>query len=349
MSIARVMVDGQEYPIAPMEPQKCDHPGPSYPVTVTPEVARHWLRYNYVNRPVREDKVKDYGADMSRRDFGINGAAIGFSRPYRALEHEDVPEGQVAIMDGQHRLLACAAGTTPIVTYVTYGLNPDLWHTIDTNIKRKLSDALRKDGEVSIITLASVIMRCHAWESGNQRLDLRRNTKTHSQLLDFFHVHPEIRRSTQISGRTAVAFKDSTGQSMRKSVPGLAHWLFMQVDEATTPEFFARLGDGAMMPSHDPLMTLRRRLVKDLTVRKQVDGDSRRRLPRVEDWEYLCYFIRTWNARLHWLLLPEEKQQTFTFAPLSHRDNGRIPEIKTPQQVLDEMSKRLAREDVQNA
>lgn len=343
MSVARVLVDGQEYPIAPLEPERWDHPSPAYPVAVTPEVARHWLRYNYRNRTQREAGKKDYSADMRTGNFDINGATVSFTRPHREGEDELVPTGAVAVLDGQHRLESCAASGSSFVTYVAYGLAPRVRHTVDTGIKRSFGDVLHMRGERNSIITASVVQRCYSWEQGNQHLNMKKGGKTHSLLLDFFLKHPEINRSVDIAVRAYVDFEESTRQPLRRSVVGLAHWLFMGVDETVAPEFFARVGDGATMEKHDPIMALRRRLVKDLTVKKQMDGDSRRRIPKVEDWEYLCYFIRTWNARLEWLLLTEEEQEKYSFMLLGPKDNERIPTIKTPQQALDEAAKRLSR------
>lgn len=345
MAVQQVWVDGIEYPMAPLEPEKWDHPTPANLVAITPEVARRWLGYNYRNRTLREGGKRDYSADMRQRNFTINGSTITFTRPHRAGEDELVPEGSVSLLDGQHRLESCVSSGTPFVTYVAYGLAPEVRLTVDTGIKRKLPDVLKLSGEHSTYVLASVITRCHSWETGNYHLNAKRGGKTHTALINFLEEHPEVRRSVQVAMQTRAAFSETTSYSLRQSVLGLAHWLFMQVDETAAPEFFVRLGDGAKMETHDPLMFLRRRFVRDLSVKRQEDGDSRRQLPTVEDWQYLCYIIRTWNARLLYSNLPEEQKPLYNYALLGPSDSKRMPAIKTPDQAFADAVKYLEKDD----
>lgn len=347
MSIQQVSVDGIEYPLAPMEPEKWDQPSPANLMAVTPEVARNWLRYNYRNRTQREQGKRDYSADMRERNFPINGSTITFSRPHLAGEDELVPEGSVAVMDGQHRLESCATGGVPFVTYVAFGLAPSVRHTIDTGIRRQLNDVLHMRGEHYSNDLASVSLRAYVWSRGSYHLPSTKGGKTHSRILEFIDENPEVRRSVEVAVRCHADFAGSTGHPLRKSVTGLAHWLLMKSDEIRTPEFFARMGDGAEMVKHDPIMFLRRRLVRDQTVKKQENGDSRRRIPYVEDWQYLCYIIRTWNARLEWDLLKMAEQEAYTYVLLGPNDGKKIPPIKTADQVQTMVERRRAKE--QNA
>jgi hypothetical protein len=332
MTIVEITVNGRKYPIAPVDPELHDHPTPAYLLAVTPEVARAWLGYNWRNRSQREAGKRDYSADMADGNFAINGTTITFSRPLAEGEDPDVPAGKPVLMDGQHRLEACVQSKSPFVTYVAFGIDPAVRPTIDTGIKRQFSDVLQLRGESNTIVLASVVRKVHAWKGGDYHLTMKKVTATNTQMAEFFQEHPELRRSAQIASRVQGEFQLSTGQSIRQSVTGLAHWLFMAADETLAPEFFARVGDGADMKTQHPIMHLRRRVVKDQTVRKQIG--TRREIAYVPDWQMLCYFIRTWNAYLRWEVSTDKERENFkTFAMLGGTDQKRIPLIRTLGQV----------------
>lgn len=332
MGIVEVVVNGKSYPVAPVEPELHEHPTPAHLHAITPSVAQAWLGYNWRNRNQRESGKRDYSADMAENNFAINGTTITFSRPLGQGEDADVPAGKPVLMDGQHRLEACVRSKTPFVTYVAYGIDPGVRPTIDTGIKRSFSDVLQMRGEGNSVVLASIVRKVHAWKNGDQHLTMKKVAATNMQMAEFFHEHPEIRRSAQISSRSHNEFQLTTGQPLRQSVVGLAHWLFTQADETMAPEFFARLGDGAEMPLSHPIMALRRRLVKDQTVKKQVY--TRREIVFVPDWTQLCYYIRTWNAHLDWELSTEQERETFKARVLlGPMDSKRMPTIKTLKQV----------------
>lgn len=344
MAVMNVTVDGVEYPVAPLEPELHDKPTPAHLMAITPEVARSWLGYNWRNRNQRESGKKDYSSDMGAKAFAINGSTITFSRPLAEGEDEDVPAGKPVLMDGQHRLEACERSRTPFVTYVAFGIDPGVRPTIDTGIKRSYSDVLTMRGEVNAVVLSSVVRKVHAWANGDFHLTMKRVSATNTQMDMFLAEHPEIRRSAQVASSTHHEFKLSSGHNLRQSVVGVAHWLFTRADESLAPEFFARLGDGAQMPVGHPIMALRRRLVKDLTERKQVQ--TRREIPFVPDWTQLCYYIRSWNAFLAWSVSTEAELAQFPpHAMLGPNDSKRMPQVKEVRQIsVRKESKALKRE-----
>ena len=342
MGVKSVIVDGVEYDVAPLEPEHHDKPSPAYPMAVTPEVAKSWLKYNYRNRNQRKTGKRDYASDMASGNYDVNGTTVTFSRPLAKGEDPDVPVGNVMLIDGQHRLEACIAANTPFVVYVAYGIKPEARRTVDTGIGRSLADILAMDGEINTIVLASVVKRAYFWDRGDSHLMMREESFTHAEGLDFLDKHPELRRSTEIASRTHSAFGLTTGQNLRTSVAGLAHWLFMQADEAAAPEFFARLGDGTGMNFDNPVNQLRRRLIKDKTQKIQVA--TRRETYTAPDWQMLCYFIRSWNA---YLLGPKLDGTYADIVMVGPRDKDVMPTISTAETVkaiLDARIAKLARE-----
>lgn len=336
MSIKSVMVDGEEYDVAPMEPTKCERPSPAHLMAVTPEVAQSWLRSNHRNRNQRKNGMRDYAADIAQERYDINGTTITFSRPLREGEDENVPSGSVILIDGQHRLEACVKAGKPFVTYVAFGIKPEARRTVDTGIRRTLGDVFAMDGETNAMVLASVTKRAYFWEQGDHHLRMREEAFTHAQGQAFLQAHEELRRSSEIAARTKSQFDLTAGVDLRQSVAGLAHWLFMQADEAMAPEFFARLGDNAGIELDHPVSLLRRRLIRDK--RQKVQVVSRREIYTAPDWQMLCYYIRSWNV---YLAGPNAKGEYADFALIGRSDGDRMPTIATSEAIR---KSRFARE-----
>lgn len=338
MTTLMVLIDGDEYEVAPVEPEHHNRPSPAYPVAITPEVAASWLKHNYRNRSQRKAGKRDYGSDMLGKRYDVNGTTITFSRPLKEGEDENVPAGSVMLIDGQHRLEACVASRATFVTYVAYGIKPEARRTVDTGIKRQLADVLTMEGESNAFVLASVVKRAYFWEKGDKHLSMRDEEFTHSLAEEYLSQHPELRRSTEIAARTHAAFDLTTGQKLRASVTGLAHWLFMQADGAMAPEFFARVGDGAEIGLDHPVSVLRRRLVKDRTQKVQLM--TRREIHNTPDWQMLCYFIRSWNV---YLKGPRADGGYADFALVGRNDHKTMPAIATSASVQAEEEARLSR------
>lgn len=343
MSTLMVTLDGVEYPVAPIEPDKLDRPGPMVLMAITPYVAKCWLRHNRINRTQREHGKRDYSADMKDGNFVVNGASITFTRPYRKGESENVPEGEVVLLDGQHRLESCANSGETFVTYVGFGFAPEVRHTVDTGIKRTYGDVLRLRGEKDTNVLASIVRKAALWTNGDRHVIGKNKGLTHSMMDEYFQGHPELRRSAEVARLAHSEFSRSSGHQLRQAVVGLAHWLFMQADETLAPEFFARLGDGCEMHRDDPVMQLRRRLMADLTRPRQERGMTRKEISFVPDWQQLCYYIRTWNTRLLYVHLPQDEQVGYTFAMVGPKDKEKIPEIRGTDWAYDELQRMAAR------
>lgn len=315
MTAATITYKGNEYEIAPIEPLRSDVPASGIFV-ITPAVAESWNGYNRHNRNKRETGSRDYGADMKNEDFELNGETIKLSRPLLKGENPKVPEGHIVIIDGQHRLDACIKSGKPFVTFVAYGLPPEVIHTVDSGIKRQFKDSLSLSNEKDTALLGSTVRQARAWEMGDQRFGSK-SRMTKPQGRKFLADHPELRRSVEVAQQTRHDNPD-----VRPTVTAVAHWLFMKAEPELAPEFFARVGDGANLDRNHPIMQLRRRLTKDVRSQK-VEGRS-------PDWRIMAYYIRTWNATL------ANNENFVLFAP---GDANSLPEIKTRKQVEEELAK----------
>ncbi|MFI8278556.1 hypothetical protein ACIGBH_27520 [Streptomyces sp. NPDC085929] len=235
-------------------------------LTVTPGMAREWLKQNDHNRLIRPRAVTDYARDMAAGAWLMNGEAIK-----RAADG--------TLLDGQHRLLAVIESGTAVSMLVITGLPVTTQETMDSGRKRNAGDALTLRGEVNASVLASILRRVWQWEQGDHRLN-GRATPTTAELSSLLTERPEIRRSAEIAGRVHQQFR-----YMPQSVTGTAHHVFSRINGEETVWFFARLGDGAELPGGHPILTLRNRIISD-----RADGRA------IPDYRLMAYLIRTWNA-----------------------------------------------------
>lgn len=123
-----------------------DHPPVhSVMIRIAPEVARDLLnRTNKDNRNVRATHAAIMAKSMRSGDYEVTGDSIKF----------DV-EGQ--LLDGQHRLLACADSGVALVTHVVFGLPKKIFDTLDRGARRSASDVLAKAGYHNTHLLAATI------------------------------------------------------------------------------------------------------------------------------------------------------------------------------------------------
>lgn len=100
--------------------------------TITPEIARAYLKRNTENRHIRKVSVRNYATDMRNGNWQLTPQGISF--------YED---GTLA--DGQHRLLAVLQANVPIEMQVTYDV-PNTSKILDMGMKRSADDVLRFSG-----------------------------------------------------------------------------------------------------------------------------------------------------------------------------------------------------------
>jgi hypothetical protein len=204
---------------------------------ITPEDARRYLANNPNNRKVRPQVVRAYAQDMKARRWRVTGDPIRFN-------------GNGALMDGQHRLLACIEANEPFDTWVGHGFTDEDMPVIDTGAGRSLADVLAWRGEKYGSLLGSAIT--FIWRYQNGSLRSRHIRPTRQQVLDWLDANGEIRRSAVVAN------------SVRKRVrmPGTAvcavHFLASKIDPADADAFFELLGAGANLPEGSPIFAMRR-------------------------------------------------------------------------------------------
>lgn len=113
---------------------------------ITPEIAKEYLKFNTVNRPLNKTTVDYYADQMRRGQWMLNGETICFS------------DGGVLI-NGQHRLNAIIKADTPIQMLVVRGVQSESFITFDNGKNRTMADILSLADIPNANNVASVLKR----------------------------------------------------------------------------------------------------------------------------------------------------------------------------------------------
>jgi hypothetical protein len=215
---------------------------------ITPEMASAMLAANTANRKVLASHLKRLEATFRAGEMKLNGDAIRIS-------------SSGVLLDGQHRLMACANTGIGFSTLVVRGLSDEVFDTIDqTRAPRKLSCVFSMSGEANCKTLAAALSQLHVFKQSGQFYDggsARHYLSAHSarELLD---KHPAIRDSV-------ASFQVKTNYVWRTATPAVLHYMFGIVDHQLAEQFRDILHTGADDKDR-PFNRLRESLIKARSV-----------------------------------------------------------------------------------
>lgn len=196
-------------------------------IFVTPQMAAVWLEKNVDNRKVIPGHLKSLEAFFRRGEMKLNGQTIKFSITGRLL-------------DGQHRLMACANTGIGFWTLVVYGLEDDSFDTIDVGGKpRQVKDVLGIRGEANAKDLAAALNALNSFiESGGGFYDGRSGTFSVAVAEQVLNRHPGIRESvTRLSNKKNFLWRNATCCCL--------HYLFSVSDQQLAEDFACILFEGS--------------------------------------------------------------------------------------------------------
>lgn len=206
---------------------------------IAPAKAQEMLSKNTTNRPVSKSTVATYADALRRGEWLLNGDSIRF-------------DSNGNVIDGQHRLLAIVASGVGIDTFVTRGLAPVSFSTIDRGKKRATSDDLSIQGEKNATTLASAARAIVLIKVGY----VGRGAVTSAQCNTAIKDHPSIRHWVS---RFICSKVRSTGiPSSFVSVLTLAS---ERHGEAFIEEFLTQVATGESLQKGMPAYVLRERFM----------------------------------------------------------------------------------------
>lgn len=256
--------------------------------TVTPEIAREWLRLNVRNRKFTESQVTKVRDALVEDEWCFNGATIVFDS-----------EGNLS--DGQHRLIACVRANKPFVTLVVRGVEPmKAQDTTDNTRRRTLHTQLQMRGEKNAKDLASSIVTY--WQLLNHGTVGAGVTPSITQGLRLLSEHPELRSSVRVGNRAKERpVRFPTGLS------AALHYSFSLAAGEDADVFWTRLSDGHDLTVGNPIFALRERCIAE-AARTNGTGMTRKYRGAIT--------IKAWNS---WIRGEEMRQ-------LRWRSGGANPE-----------------------
>lgn len=225
-------------------------------VMITPDLAKSWLKRNTVNRHLRKREItRMVKALQSGLWQSVNGETIVFGQ-------------SGTLLDGQHRLSACAEANISFQSLVVFGVEDQKRKTIDTGAKRLLSDVFSMDGESNSTRLAAACSVLHAWETE----DLLQSPHgcgfiTHEEGEQFLATHSDLKEAVQATQATALFYA------------------FHAKDYTLAYAWTETLKTGHAAPGHESFYTLRERLIRQLAQRDKLHA-----------LETFVYSIKAWNA-----------------------------------------------------
>jgi len=218
---------------------------------ISPEIAATMLNANTSNRKVLASHLRRLEATFRANEMKMNGESIKVS-------------STGVILDGQHRLMACANTGIGFYTLVVRNLPDAVFDTIDqTRAPRRLSCVFSMSGEANAKTLASSLTQLHVfkktdgnfYDGGSYAAKYFLTAHSARELLE---KHPGIRDSVS-------AVQSKTNYIWRKSAPAVLHYIFAMVDAAMADEFLSVLIGGSDKKDR-PFNKLREGLIKSKMV-----------------------------------------------------------------------------------
>jgi len=222
-------------------------------MTITPKMAEEMLKLNTCNRPVNQRTVDYYVKQIKEGKWRLNGECISFSNTN-------------VLIDGQHRLLAIIKSGIAIQSDVRYGLEDDVFPTVNTGRIRQSSDACAIADIENYTHISAMVNFIINFTSGH--IDQASRGYSHG--------------SDKITNETVVEFSKKNNKSLEESrVYGYStklndgtlkakllaslHYIFKRLKgaEDDANEFFGRVGDGVGLTKDSPIYVLRKLLQAD--------------------------------------------------------------------------------------
>lgn len=243
---------------------------------ITPGMAAGLLAKNIdTNRRTKAGRIAGYVRDLKNGSWTLTGEAIKLDRLGR-------------LIDGQNRCMAIIQAEVGAWALVVRGLDPNVMKNLDSGAGRTGSDALTIAGLVPRVDAQDVaaVARMYAqFERGEIKNAGTASGGTQPFTRDELFSAVEAIPNVEMAARYA----KSIYRHLRIPVGaiGVAFLKFHAIDPDATTEFFGLVCSGVRKGVGDPILTLEKRVAKDLE-----SGAGHRILPGPA----LYYLFRTWNA-----------------------------------------------------
>jgi len=181
-------------------------------VEITPSLAEEWLKFNRMNRKVREGRVDRYADQMRDGEWMVSPDAIAFSYTGK-------------LINGQHRLKAITQldSEESVQCLVAFNLDPAAFKISDVGIKRTGADVLRIEGFKSPEEKAAVCRLLALWQQGRLEELHRYENVENSTIVDIASACRE--RLTEVIEKVG-SDKKALDKKMPRSLMAFAHFAY---------------------------------------------------------------------------------------------------------------------------
>ena len=280
--------------------------------TMTPESSQESVRMNECIRPTTNKFLDQYSTDMKNGKWVLNGVPIIFS-------------DTGALIDGQHRLLACIRAGVPFKTYVMRGVTAsEALQSIDVGNKRGKGDFLAFHGVKNGSAVASAALGFHKiadaqpTRSKGYKFRSSETLHSHAALLLYVQEHPGIEMSVSQTREYGTLLTGWCSVEIAAS----SHAIFSElIDSAKADEFLLGFATGAELGLSSPIYKVRERLKREAMS-----------IAHLSAFAKTVLLIRAWNF---WITGHAMLQMTIGKASML-----RIPGVLGPD---DELAKQTTR------
>ena len=242
-------------------------------VTITPELAAALLESNTSNRTISRQRIRMYSNAMKRGQWKLNGESIKTCT---------TASGDVRLLDGQHRLLACIESGTDFQTLVVEELDESVFSVIDRGKARGNHDVMSMAGYKGGSHIAPAVNYFVAEEAGmNPRNPDHMMLVTGEDVVQYMKNHEE-----------EVTWGYQLGQRVYSNIGGSrTAWIVFSVlvarsrgERSTVEAFMDAMAKGEALVSGDPRLAVRNWVIRS--------GGARTSPPV---GEYVATLIRYFN------------------------------------------------------
>ena len=236
-------------------------------VEVSPDMAREMLEANHHNRTMRKEYVRKLAAAMQRGEWTVNGEPIQIAK-----------DG--TLLNGQHRLNAVVESGVSVPLLVIRGLDLTSQNTMDSGLRRNLSDVLALHGENETANLGAMLAMLYRYRKGHRLDNSGRTAPTPTEALSLLEAEPEIKDGIPLARR---ATRDA---GLRTSVAALLIYLFNEADPGEGDRFFEALCETDKEPLGSAVVALKSIL----------DRNRKERTYRLSSYVLYAMVIKAFNA-----------------------------------------------------
>jgi len=235
---------------------------------VTPQMAEEWLKLNTENRPVKSSQVAYLQSEITSGRFIGTGSPIIFVGK--------------TLVDGQHRLMAIVrADKTVDMMVVHHPVNAQtkqIFHVIDTGVKRSFADLLSLKGEKNVTQLSSILKVLEIYHTAKDLSDgrfipytflsprlvmdrLAGQEQAGSKKLSRNHELGWLDKYSDARESAAFCKRYPSAKFITPASLGVLHYVLTEIDASFAQEFLVTLMEGGA-PRESPIHLVRETLIR---------------------------------------------------------------------------------------